>query len=38
MEHAIRKHCKVNEADDPVMYKRFSEKLEDVLKKSQGDS
>jgi len=33
MEHAIRKHCKVNEADDPIMYKRFSEKLEDVLKK-----
>lgn len=33
MEHAIRKHCKVNEADDPVLYKRFSEKLEDVLKK-----
>ncbi|WP_394225953.1 type I restriction endonuclease subunit R [Pseudoalteromonas spongiae] len=33
MEHAIRKHCKVNEADDPVMYKRFSEKLDDILKK-----
>lgn len=33
MEHAIRKHCKVNEADDPVMYQRFSEKLEDILKK-----
>ena len=33
MEHAIRKHCKVNESDDPVLYKRFSEKLEDVLKK-----
>jgi len=33
MEHAIRKHCKINEADDPVMYKRFSEKLEDILKK-----
>ncbi|GAA0287188.1 HsdR family type I site-specific deoxyribonuclease [Psychrosphaera haliotis] len=33
MEHAIRKHCKVNEADDPVMYKRFSEKLNDILKK-----
>jgi type I restriction enzyme R subunit len=33
MEHAIRKHCKVNEGDDPVMYKNFSEKLEDVLKK-----
>jgi len=33
MEHAIRKHCKVNEADDPVMYKRFSEKLAIILKK-----
>lgn len=33
MEHAIRKHCKVNEADDPVMYKRFSEKLEEILKR-----
>lgn len=33
MEHAIRKHCKVNEGDDPVMYKRFSDKLEEVLKK-----
>lgn len=33
MEHAIRKHCKVSEADDPVLYKRFSEKLEAVVKK-----
>jgi type I restriction enzyme R subunit len=33
MEHAIRKHCKVNEGDDPVMYQRFSDKLEEVLKK-----
>lgn len=33
MEHAVRKHCKVNEADDPVMYKRFSEKLEEIVKK-----
>lgn len=33
MEHAIRKHCKVNESEDPVLYKRFSEKLEEVLKK-----
>jgi len=33
MEHAIRKHCKISEADDPVLYKRFSEKLEEVLKK-----
>ncbi len=33
MEHAIRKHCKINEGDDPIMYKRFSDKLEEVLKK-----
>lgn len=33
MEHAIRKHCKVNEGDDPVMYRNFSEKLEEVVKK-----
>jgi type I restriction enzyme R subunit len=33
MEHAVRKHCKVNEADDPVLYKRFSEKLEEIVKK-----
>nr|WP_315980534.1 type I restriction enzyme endonuclease domain-containing protein [Aliamphritea spongicola] len=33
MEHAIRKHCKINEGEDPVMYRRFSEKLEAVLKK-----
>lgn len=37
MEHAIRKHCKVNEGDDPVLYKRFSEKLEHVLKKYNGN-
>jgi len=33
MEHAVRKHCKVNEADDPVLYRRFSEKLEEIVKK-----
>ena len=33
MEHAIRKHCKVNELEDPILYKQFSDKLEDVLKK-----
>jgi type I restriction enzyme R subunit len=32
MEHAVRKHCKVNQADDPVLYKRFSEKLEQIIK------
>ena len=37
MEHAIRKHCKVNEADDPVLFKRFSEKLEEILKKYNGN-
>ena len=33
MEHAIRKHCKVNAEDDPVFYKAMSEKLEEVIKK-----
>jgi type I restriction enzyme, R subunit len=37
MEHAIRKHCKVNEGEDPILYKRFSEKLEEVLKKYQDN-
>ncbi len=33
MEHAIRKHCKVHMQEDPVLYARFSEKLETLLKK-----
>ena len=37
MEHAIRKHCKVNWERDPVQFKRFSEKLESVLKKYHDD-
>ncbi len=37
MEHAIRKHCKVNWDRDPVQFKRFSEKLESVLKKYYDD-
>lgn len=37
MEHAIRKHCKVNWEQDPVQFKRFSEKLEAVLKKYHDD-
>jgi len=37
MEHAIRKHCKVNWERDPVQFKRFSEKLEAVLKKYHDD-
>ncbi|MFK5947728.1 MAG: DUF3387 domain-containing protein, partial [Methylococcales bacterium] len=37
MEHAIRKHCKVNWESDPVQFKRFSEKLESTLKKYHDD-
>lgn len=33
MEHAIRKHCKVNGDDDPVFYKSMSEKLDEIIKK-----
>ncbi|GAB1061687.1 type I restriction endonuclease subunit R [Shewanella algae] len=37
MEHAIRKHCKVNADDDPVFYKRMSEKLDEIIKKHAGN-
>lgn len=37
MEHAIRKHCKVNWDQDPAQFKKFSEKLESVLKKYHDD-
>ncbi len=37
MEHAIRKHCKVNADDDPVFYKKMSEKLDEVIKKHSGN-
>ncbi|MEW6984311.1 type I restriction endonuclease subunit R [Colwelliaceae bacterium 6471] len=37
MEHAIRKHCKVNAEDDPVFYKQMSDKLEDIIKKHSGN-
>lgn len=33
MEHAIRKHCKVNYDKDPVYYRKISEKLEAIIKK-----
>jgi type I restriction enzyme R subunit len=32
MEHAIRKHCKINGEDDPVLFKSFSEKLDNIIK------
>jgi type I restriction enzyme R subunit len=31
MEHAIRKHCKVHLDEDPVLYKKLSEKLESLI-------
>lgn len=31
MEHAIRKHCKVHLAEDPVLYQTLSEKLEALI-------
>jgi type I restriction enzyme R subunit len=37
MEHAIRKHCKLNADDDPVFYKKMSEKLEEIIKKHSGN-
>ena len=33
MEHAIRKHCKVEFHKDPALYTRLSEKLEALIKK-----
>jgi len=33
MEHAIRKHCKINYDRDPIHYKRISEKLEQIIKR-----
>ncbi|MBD2815314.1 type I restriction endonuclease subunit R [Xenorhabdus sp. Flor] len=37
MEHAIRKHCKVNADDDPVFHKKMSEKLDEIIKKHSGN-
>ncbi len=31
MEHAIRKHCKVNFDNDPALYRYFSEKLQAII-------
>jgi type I restriction enzyme R subunit len=33
MEHAIRKHIKVNFDKDPALYKSFLEKMEDIMKR-----
>jgi type I restriction enzyme R subunit len=37
MEHAIRKHCKVNFETDPVLYERFSEKLQKIIDAYKDD-
>ena len=37
MEHAIRKHCKVNWEKDPALYRKMSEKLDSLIHKHQED-
>lgn len=37
MEHAIKKHIKVSFNDDPALYEKLSEKLEDILKQYRED-
>lgn len=37
MEHAMRKHIKVNMQDDPVYYKTMSEKLDNIIKTHWND-
>jgi len=37
MEHAIRKHIKVNMENDPALYSKLYEKLEEILKKYRED-
>jgi type I restriction enzyme R subunit len=37
MEHAIRKHIKVNLQDDPEYYQKLWEKLEAIIKQHQDD-
>jgi type I restriction enzyme, R subunit len=37
MEHAIRRHIKVNLSSDPQMYTKFNERLEAILKQFKGN-
>jgi type I restriction enzyme R subunit len=37
MEHATRKHIKINLADDPVFYKSMSEKLDSIIQSHWED-
>lgn len=36
MEHAIRRHIKVNMQNDPALYTKFNERLESLIKQHQG--
>lgn len=37
MEHAIRKHCKVHQDEDPALYDKLSERLESLIQKFKDD-
>ncbi|MEP2280148.1 HsdR family type I site-specific deoxyribonuclease [Maribacter sp.] len=37
MEHAIRRHIKVNINKDPAMYKRFLKRIEEIIERYQGN-
>ena len=35
IEHAIRNHIRINEADDPEYYRTLSQRLEDIIKEHE---
>lgn len=37
MEHAMRKHVKINAQDDPVYYKTMSEKIDSIMQNHRGE-
>lgn len=37
MEHAIRRHIKVNIEKDPALYKRFLQRMEEILERYKGN-
>lgn len=37
MEHAIRRHIKVNINKDPALYKRFLKRIEEIIERYQGN-
>ncbi|PIB32233.1 restriction endonuclease subunit R [Gaetbulibacter sp. 5U11] len=37
MEHAIRRHIKVNINKDPALYKRFLKRMEEIIERYQGN-